>query len=437
MPSREPTPLAVAAYALPALPLALLTLPLYVIVPAFYAQAGLSIATIGAILLAVRLFDAVTDPLAGVLSDRTTLAFGRRRFWVALGTPLTALGAFMVFNPPESVTAGHLALWSLALTVGWTIALVPYNAWGAELSSSYHGRSRVAMVRETATFLGTLAALIGQFVINDNGLTLEILAVVIAVGLPITVVIMLAITPEPENRSVTRLDLRAGLGHLLENRPFLRLLAAFFINGLANGFPATLFLFFVSDALYLADKAGLFLLTYFVAGVLGMPAWLMVARLRSKHRAWSLAMLLACMAFAVAPLLPPRADIGFFIVCLVTGLAVGADLVLPVSMQADVVDADTAASGEQRTGLYLALWGLASKFALALAVGIAFPILAASGYDPGLDVRTEDGRFTLAVLYAWVPIALKLGVVALVWGFPIDAARQAALRATIEASRRR
>jgi glycoside/pentoside/hexuronide:cation symporter, GPH family len=429
----EPGLVALIGYALPALPLALLTLPLYVIVPNHYAALGVPIATVGFVLLLVRLFDAGTDPLVGFLSDRLTSRFGRRRTWFLAGVPLTALAAYMVFSPPDGPTAGYLLLWSFALSLGWTIALIPYQAWGAELSETYDGRNRVAAFREGLTFLGTLAALIMQFAIGNLGATLAVFALVVGIGLPLTALVAVSAAPEPANRSRTKLALKEGYRAILGNRPFIRLLAAYLVNGLANGLPATLFLFFVADRLELGEKAGLFLVVYFLAGLIGMPIWLYVARITSKQRSWCIAMLIACAAFAIAPFLGPGAEAAFLVVCILTGVAVGADLALPASIQADVIDIDTATSGEQRSGLYVSLWALATKLALALAVGIAFPVLAASGFDPGEGIRTETGLVVLGLLYAALPILLKLIAIGLMWTFPIDAASQATVRNTINA----
>ncbi len=437
--NREPGWLQLAAYSLPAMPMALLTLPFYVIVPGYYASIGIPIATVGAILLAVRLFDAFTDPIAGHLSDKTTSRFGRRRIWFAAGIPLTALAAYMVFSPPDQVTGQHLLIWSLALSLGWTIALVPYNAWGAELSPSYDGRNRVTVFREGFAFVGTLMALLLQFAFSDPqsptaGLerTLDVFALIMIVALPVAALLTVILVPEPVNRSVRKVGFGEGLSFMRNNVPFTRLVMAFLINGLANGFPVTLFLLFVQDRLELADRAGLFLLIYFFAGLIGMPFWLLVAKLRGKHRSWSYAMFVACAAFIFAPFLPPGADAAFLAICVVTGFAVGADLVLPASLQADVIDVDTAASGEQRSGLYLAVWGLATKLALALAVGIAFPLLAWSGYDPANGMKTEFGLKTLALLYAAVPVMLKLMAISLMWDFPLNEARQRQLREAID-----
>ena len=89
---------------------------------------------------------------------------------------------------------------------------------------------------------------------------------------------------------------------------------------------------------------------------------------------------------------------------------------------------------EQRSGLYFATWGLATKLALALAVGVAFPLLGWAGFDPGAGLRST-GLATLGFLYAGLPIVLKLAAIAMMWNFPLDVVAQATLRAKIEASR--
>lgn len=431
------------AYALPALPLAILTIPFYVIVPTYYNALGLPIAAVGFVLLIIRLFDAAIDPVAGFLADRLHSRLGRRKLLFALGVPLTTLAAIMLFLPPKGMKdTDHLLFWGLALSIGWTIALVPYHAWGAELSTRYEGRNRVTAFREGIAFIGTLLALVTPEVIKQvyqlkteeaMAPTLGLFAACLALLLPVSAIASLVIVPEPQDRSSKRLKFKASLAAMVENRAFLRLLAAFLINGLANGLPATLFLLFVAERLQLAAEAGLFLIIYFGAGLIGIPFWLRLANQTSKHRAWCLAMLLACAAFLFAPLLSAGGFYGFGLICIITGLAVGADLALPGSLQADVIDLDTARSGEQRSASYLAFWGLATKLALALAVGIAFPVLALFGLDPGAGLRSESGLLALALLYAAVPVALKLAAIRLMWNFPLDRKTQEATALKIEA----
>jgi Na+/melibiose symporter-like transporter len=427
------------AYALPALPLAALTLPLYVVVPTFYASTvGLSLAVVGQTLFLVRLVDAVSDPVVGLLADRFRPRFGRRRTWVAAAAVPTAIAAAMMLTPPAGATAAYLLLWGIVLSCAWTAASIPYTAWGAELARDYHGRTRIAAAREGTVVIGVVVALaLPVLVASGEGAAeadgLAALALFVLVALPLATLLAVVVVPEPAETSKTRLGLRASLGHIVRNRPFVRLVAAFLLNGFANGLPATLFLFFVSSVLEASEYAGVLLLVYFVAGVAGIPLWLRLSRRFGKHRTWCWAMIFACAVFAGVPFLGPG-DLWLFVgVCVLTGAAVGADLVLPPAIQADVIDVDTAGSGEERSGLYFALWGLATKLALALAVGVAFPILEVAGFTPG-DKGEGSGLLALALLYAVVPVVLKLAAIALMWNFPVDEASAQATSARIRAN---
>ncbi len=416
----------------------MLALPFYVLVPSFYAeQMGLDLALVGAVLFGVRILDAVSDPAMGIFADRIAPRMGRRRFLVALGTPFIMLGAWFTFAPPAQASAIYLALWASVLSLATTIVQVPYAAWGAELSRTYEGRNRVVSWREALTVTGTLLALVmpalmPAFGIADQAGILRAIAILIVVLLPLAIWIALRV-PEPHNRSVARLSLKESLEALLANRPFLRLLIAFFVNGFANGLPATLFVFFVSDKLQARDAVGPLLVLYFVSGIIGVPLWYRLAQRLSKHRVWCLGMMLAMAAFAFAPFLGPGDVMAFAVITILTGLALGADVVMPASLQADVIDVDTAQSGEERSALYLSLWGLATKLSLAAAVGVAFPLLAWFGFDPAKNLATPTGLTTLGFLYAGLPVIVKFFAIVLMWRFPIDRAAQSSLRSTIEA----
>jgi len=427
-----------AAYGLPGLPLAALGVPLYVYLPAFYADdIGLGLTAVGAILLAARLIDVVADPVIGALSDHWTTRFGRRRPWLVVAAPLACLALWMLFMPPAGAGNLYLFVWSALLYLAWTILQLPYTAWGAELSDDYHERSRIAGVREALVIAGTLTAialppaLLGASA--GRAPSLGLLAEILVVVLPASIVIAVLAVPEPPYRPSHGVDWRAGTALLMRNAPFRRLIVAYLMNGVANGLPATLFLVFVSDLLQLPDQAGLLLFTYFLAGVAGVPVWLAISRWLGKHRTWVAAMLWASIAFCWAPLLGAGDFWPYLALCLLSGLALGADLALPASIQADVVDVDTAAGGGQRTGLYFALWAMATKLALALAVGIAFPLLDLAGFRAG-QANEPPALLALALLYGGLPVLFKLAACALIWRFPLDAAAQADLRQRIDSA---
>jgi len=437
-PARPGLPI-LAAYAVPGLPLAVLTLPVFIYLPTFYgSELGLGLAATGAILLLARLFDVVTDPLTGHWCDRIGLRAGRRRVWMLAATPLVALAAWQLFLPPEGAGLGHLLAWTLLLYLGWTALWLPYQAWGAELSGDYHQRSRIAGARETLVLAGTclaaampaLAAWLGQAEGASLARPLAWAGWLVICLLPPAVLLAALVVPEPPPLSSHPAGFRQGLRLMRRNGPFLRLLGAYLANGTANGLAATLFLLFVEHRLAAPEYSGALLLAYFLAGILSVPAWLAVSRHLGKHRAWALGMALACLGFLAVPLLGPGDIVAFLLVCIATGLCLGADLALPGAIQADVVDLDTLRGGGQRTGAYFAAWSMATKLALAIAVGLAFPLLELAGFDPAADTG-GDGLLALALLYGLLPIPIKITAIALVWRFPLDQARQARLRRII------
>lgn len=430
------------AYAGPALPLAALTLPVYIHLPTYYASSlGLGLGLVGTLLLVARLWDMVTDPLVGVLSDRLGGRFGRRKPLILAGLPVTVLAAWLLLNPGEQAGAAHLLIWSLVLYTGWTMMILPLNALGAELSTDYHERSRIAAIREGFIVLGTLLALSLPLAVgaltervdgSQPGDALMMVALFVVVLLPVTTLAMLRATPEPRfPKPMAPLSLTAGVRIMANNGPFRRLIVAYLINGIANGLPATLFLLFVGNVLQAEDQAGPLLFVYFLCGVAAVPVWLRLSRRFGKHLVWCGAMVWACAWFAVVPLLG-AGDVGWFLlVCVMTGLSLGADLVLPSAMQADVVDLDRLESGEQRTGLYFAIWGMVTKLALALAVGIAFPILDGAGFVDGAD-NTPQALLVLALLYALLPVILKAAAIVLMRRYPITASVQEDVRRRID-----
>ncbi len=212
-----------------------------------------------------------------------------------------------------------------------------------------------------------------------------------------------------------------------ENAPFVRLIAAYVLNGISSGLPATLFILFVSNVLMASQWTGPLLVLYLAAGVLSLPLWLRLARIWGKHRTWATSMLWACSVFLWVPFLGQDDIVLFAVICVLSGLSLGVDLVLPASIQADVIDLDTLNGGGERAGLFFGLWGMVTKLALALAVGIAFPLLDLAGFSPG-ENNTSNALLTLAFLYGGLPVLLKLAAVTLVWNFPLDKNAHSAIR---------
>lgn len=412
------------AYGALGLPLAMAALPIYVHVPKLYGDAlGLDLALVGAILLAVRLLDAGLDPVLGVLSDRRAA----RKTFIAVALPLLAAGMLAVFNPPKSGLAVWLAGSLVVVYLGFSLASIGHQAWGAELGATPHERTRITASREGLALLGVLlAAVLPELLAGSRGEAagLSSFSLLFLPLLALAAWLTLGLAPEPPVAA------RAAAGHWLRamaaplsRRSFRRLAAVFLLNGIAAAIPATLVLFFVDDVLAAPHLAGAFLGVYFLAGAAGMPLWVAASRRLGKGPAWMASMLLAVAAFFWACSVGPGDAGAFFVICALSGLALGGDLALAPSLLADVIAEEEGPQG-RAAGAYFGIWNFLNKLNLALAAGIALPLLAWLGYQPG---AAQDGTGALALVYALLPSALKLAAAALLAAF-LAGSRVPALR---------
>lgn len=411
-----PSNRALAAYAAAALPLAAAALPVYVHAPKFYAGLGLDLALIGVLLLAVRLLDAVSDPLLGLLADRVPQRWGGRKAMLAAAVPVIAAGMLLLFHPPAggSGLASWLVLSLILVYLGLSAASISYFALGSAWSRDYAERTRITAARGAAALAGVLlAAALPEWLARQYGsaaglgLFSMVYAPLLAAAVALTVLAGPRAAPVAGS---TPWRLRDVLRPLCNPR-FMRLAAIFLVNGVAAAIPATLVLFYVADVLQRPDLTALFLALYFIAGAAGMPAWVRIAAHAGKARAWLLAMVLAVAAFIWAWFLGPGEVAAFAMVCVLSGLAFGADLALPASMLADVIDDDEGRNGRP-DGAYFGLWHLLEKLALALAAGLALPLLQVLGYVPGTAAAAGSA---LPWVYALLPCAIKLAAALMLW----------------------
>jgi len=425
------------AYALPAFVIALPTIPVYIHLPSLYGvQLGVGLATTGYILLIARLFDTITDPLIGFLCDRLAFRGLRRKPWIAVGAPIAGYGLYKILNPTEGVTGSYLLAWSLVLYSGWTMIAVPYFAWGAEISSDYHERTRITAWRESFGLMGIIGAgVLGAVTVSlgwQEGESIGAIAwAAIAMGVIVIPLLLKAVPERSEHRdgdgADRNLTFSENLQALGRNKPFLRLLMVWFLNGVANGIPAALFYIYLEHGLRAEeDVRPLFVLSYFCAAIISIPLWFRLSKFMGKHRAWCWGMIAACLAFICVPWIEPGSCVAFGIVCIVTGMAFGADLALPPALQADVTDYARLRTGRPQTGLQFALWGMSSKLALAVAVGLALPGIEAAGFDP--NIPSYNGRQALVMIYALIPVVIKVMAVWMIWQFPLTAHVQAVIQ---------
>ena len=278
-------------YALPAYSLAVVGMPLYVFLPKFYTDVvGINIASLGIILFSVRIFDAVTDPVIGYMSDQTRTRYGRRRPYIAIGSVFVALAMIFLFNPPKASKLFEtiwFAVFIYALFLFWTIVAVPYESLGPEITFDYHDRTSLFAMRDGMLIAGTLAAASSPALVQwafglptyaggekTKFFWISVLysPLIIATCWWCAASIKELKQPLKEQRS----ELWQGIRQVTRNRPFIILLIAYTISAIGNNLPATLILYYVQYVLQ-SDLADLFLLIYFASGILFLPGWLWIS----------------------------------------------------------------------------------------------------------------------------------------------------------------
>jgi Na+/melibiose symporter-like transporter len=395
-------------YGLLGLPLAFVALPLYVQLPNHYAREfGVPLAALGGVLLGARALDAVADPWIGRWIDRLQARSAPAVLRAAgAGALAVALGFAALFFPPVRETTPLLA-WAAAVLVltylGYSVASVAHQSWGARLGGDEVQRSRVTGHREALALAGVLLAAAAPGLLGLGG-TAVLLAGLLAAG---WLAWARSVRPAAQQAPDAG-DLRAPL----RNPAFRRLLAVFLANGIASAVPATLVLFFVQDRLQApAAMEAAFLGAYFLAAALSVPAWLALVRRIGLARSWLAGMALAVASFVFALGLGAGDTGAFLAICVASGIALGTDLALPSALLAGLIG--RAGHAGRLEGAYFGWWNLAAKLNLALAAGLALPLLELAGYAPGR--RDEQALAALSLAYCLLPCLLKLVAGGLLW----------------------
>jgi glycoside/pentoside/hexuronide:cation symporter, GPH family len=402
-------------YAILALPVAFAGLPLYVHAPDFYSRhLGLGLGLIGIILLVVRLFDAIQDPIIGYLSDRYP---AHRSHILLSGVVALSIGLWALFFGPQWTVATPVwfAASMLLATTGFSIVVINLNMIGGFWSADKHQRTRIAGWRESFTLFGLLVASILPTIflmITDASEAFRWLFVVYFIAMVIAWTLFLQFLNKVDLRHINQIS------NVIKN-PFFQILydkqrlffLTYLLTQIAASLPAVLILFFIRDYLNAESYTGLFLFLYFVSGAALMQLWFVLSKRLDKYRAWLVSMLLSISVFVWVILLAPGDTVSYAVICVLSGFALGADLALPASIIADRINARKA---ESRATQYYGVMAFIPKLALAIASGCAFLVLDSAGFMVAAN-NTQTAMQSLLMLYGLVPCIIKLFAAVCLW----------------------
>lgn len=405
----------------------------------FYTDGALILpALASSALLIGKIWDAINDPLMGWLTDRSTHRLGKRRVFMLFGAvPLGISVALLWFVP-----AGMPALWTfvwIALTFTlfdtlWTLTNVPYYALTSELTDNYDERSSLTayrMVMAVPAYLVGAAitpAIVGAFAIQRTGYA----AIGIIYGVLATLALLACAFGIRERKAPAPVVSSSSkplesLKIALQNKPFVRLLAAYIILNIAFALIKTLMAYFLQYQLDMAAETTLVMGLLLVCVTLSLFVWKKISERLDKGPSYAIGMLIGALAVASMFFLPNAKTSLVYPIAALAGFGFGAQWIFPWAMVADVADVDRVKTGEQRSGMYYGVWGLVTKLSEALAIATSGWILTGFGYVPNV-AQTEFARLGIRLFFGPVPAVLILLALPLLIWYPITRKSHAAMQ---------
>lgn len=432
--------LGLVAFSLPGLPIGALAIALGVYLPPYYAgRFGLGVSAVGLAFMAVRLIDMTFDPIIGVVMDRTRLALGRYRVWLAIGAPVLMLGVYMLFTPASGAGYAYLVAWLFVYYIGASLVSLSHASWASVVAGHYHERSRVFGAIQVISIFGAVVVLVLPVALvalqgaGSDGV--RAMGWFIALATPVCAAVAIARTPEeiPKQAPAVRVDL--GEYWAAVSQPdMVRIMIAEFCLTLGPGWMSAIYLFFFRDVRgFTTAQASLLLLIYVAAGVAGAWALSWLATRIGKHRTLMAAAAgysLGLVALALMPRVPFWGIAPFMVVM---GFLATSFSLLDRAMVADVGDAVRLAQGKDRVGLLFAMITTAGKIATALSIGLSYVILGWIGYQ-ARDGATNTPAAIEGLKWVFLlgPIVFVMLGAACFLGYRLDHVRHGEIRAALD-----
>jgi glycoside/pentoside/hexuronide:cation symporter, GPH family len=430
-----------AAYAAPTFAEQIMLGPVFDILPTLYAQhTRATLKVIGVVFMSARVFDAVYDPVVGYLSDSTRSRYGPRKPWILAGALSCALSVLFFYQPSANAGGLYFFTWCLALFLGWTMLVIPYNAWAVELTGDYQERARLFGWRNALGGLGGLAFTLSPVILRtwtgNTQFTFQVLRIVswtLAVLLPLSAAIALAVVPRGHDIAIDRPSLRGLFGALRRNRVMWLFMSICLFGGLGQGLFTSLWFLFTSTYLGLGSYVSLFGTVQFVVYVASIPLWVAAVGRFGKHKPWAIANFLLAATAPVMTLLPRghAALAPMVAISVLSGLFGATNAVSPQSMLADVIDYDTLKTGVNRAGNYFAFLTFLSKVTTGVGGGLGLMLVGLFGYTPGVP-NTPAAQAGFLTVLALGPAILGGFNGLLIFRYPLDRRRQTIIRKRIE-----
>ncbi len=378
-------------------------------------------AIMGTIFGVSRVWDAVSDPLVGYLSDRTSHKMGRRRIWLLFSILPISLTFLMVFSPPESLTGTGLVAWMAIGIIGFysamTIFMVPHMSLGAELTANYHERSRLYGLRHASYTVGSIIALASMYLLiaaekqGEAAVRLTAFQLSAIAGIVTAILVTFAVMKlkeKPDFQGRVNPSPYGAFKDVWQNLHARLVLIVSFIEHIGSAAIGLLTLYVAQYVVGRPELAPFIILAYMVPSSLSVPMWLPLSRKFGKIRLWIFSMTLTGLSFGGMFVLPfietmDMRTYVIFILAFFAGLAAGCGGTIAPSIQSDIIDYDEYLTGERKEGSYFAAFNFSYKSAIGVMIIITGYVLQLSGFVPN-EPQTMTVQIAMVTLYGLFPL---------------------------------
>ena len=428
------------AYAAPAVGSVFFYAPMWSILPAVYVKYfGLELSAVATVVLLIRLFDGITDPTIGYLSDRHREANGSRKIWVACGGIGAIVACYFLFYPPEKVTTAYYLAWSVVYFFMLTVSEVPHMTWGSELTLDYNERASVFGARYFAASLGSLIfyalPLLPYYTNSDY--TPEVLQDGLKVGIALTLVcVFWAMFHAPAGRvtrSVKGDSLELFVRTIRENTPFLIYGGATICMALAYGMWFGLIYFYLDSYLNQTSKvAAIFMIAHLIAPILS-PVWLVLIRKTSKVYAWIIGVLVFCAQLVCMFFVEPGTSWwipALFII--IAYISFASNDIAALSTLGDIADYGKCKFNKDRGATYYAVNSFLFKVGLGLGGGVSLSLAGFVSFDPNATSHSVSEIMGIQLGFIGLPFLLAAVGLTFIIRTPITRRRHQIIQRRIE-----
>jgi len=404
------------AYSAPVLITYWLLTPVSLIQGIYAKYYGLPLTAIAAVVFAARLFDAISDPVIGVCSDRYHARGGSRKPFVLCGALLFIVSAYYFYAPGDTVTVRYFCIWFILLFLSYTLFEVPHLTWGSELSDKPQQRTQLFSTRAAAGYCGLIIfysiPLLPFFETKD--ITPETLKYsVTAAGLLMLPAIFYCIKNVPDGERVikaappkiVRPPLKQRLQPILQNRAYLLFLGFVLFAGICMGMWYALIFLYVDTYLLKGELFAQMFLLSFIIGLVSTPLWSFLALRYNTKVALAVGMILLAISCFATGLLTPESShfLALLLVKSLNTLGFYSFLVLAPVLLATIIDHTQQRFGVDQRATFYALFTFSQKSNLAIGTAISLAIAGVYGFDASQTVHSENSLFGLRLAIVWLP----------------------------------